>query len=136
MSSTDGHARQTRHPDAAERRQADASTSADAITKIQTQINSLAKTIAALGGSETNAALAALLTMPNGLVVLKDGVLITRVLTAGTNIAINYPDGHDGNPVISSGAAIIAAGGGRVIIVTEQAYPAQMQPRVFRKWPP
>lgn len=38
----------------------------------------------------------------DGLVVLSGGNLITRTLEAGTGIAITYPDGVSGNPIIST----------------------------------
>ena len=43
----------------------------------------------------------ALLGLDNGLVVVKDGTLISRVLEAGQGITITYPDGQDGNPLFT-----------------------------------
>lgn len=57
--------------------------------------------------------LTALLTLPNGFVVLVDGELVTRELEAGSNITITNVDGADGNPVISS------SGGGYPFLTTE-----------------
>lgn len=43
----------------------------------------------------------ALLGLDDGLVVLKSGSLITRVLIEGANVDIENSDGADGNPIIS-----------------------------------
>ena len=90
----------------------EANSSFEAITLLQTQLALLQKTVAALNLSSDTAELAQLLTQGNGIVVLKDGHLITRVLTAGVGIVITWPDGAGGNPVIATGdaAAITLAG--------------------------
>lgn len=79
----------------------DASTSAKALTTLQQQVNALTQRIATITGSEANAVLSALLAMPNGLVVLRDGQLVTRTLQPGFGIVITYPDGFSGDPIIA-----------------------------------
>ena len=75
-------------------------------------IASLQAQIAGLSTSAENAALAALLAGADGLVVQSSGMLRVRTLQAGVNIAITYPDGVSGDPVISSTAP---AGGDTIL---------------------
>ena len=69
------------------------------IQVLQAQIVQLSAQLSALGNS--GPLIANLLAQPNGLVVLRDGALITRVLVGDIGISVTYPDGHDSNPLIS-----------------------------------
>jgi hypothetical protein len=81
-----------------------ASSTLTTLADMQNQLSQLTRQVAALNTAPDVATLSALLTQPNGIVVLKDGVLITRTLIASTGIVIQYPDGHDGNPIFSAGS--------------------------------
>jgi len=74
-----------------------------ALAALQAQIVQLGAPDAA------SAALTALMAGSDGFVVHTGAALIVRSLTAGTDIAITYPDGVSGNPVISS-TALASAG--------------------------
>ena len=79
-----------------------ANSQAQTIATLQQQLAQLTQAVTLLTVSPDLAVLSALLTQPNGLVVLKNGTLITRILQSGSsNITITYPDGKDGNPVIT-----------------------------------
>jgi hypothetical protein len=87
------------------------SATAAQIAVLQAQFDDLQ---AALGG-EILIQLQSLLNAASGFVVLASGDLITRTLTAGTNITITNPTGAGGNPVISSTAS---GGGGASLLGT------------------
>lgn len=72
----------------------------EAIDQLRQQVAALSKKVAALDTSESIALINALVVQPNGLVVLKDGELITRILQAGEGIVILYPDGSVSDPLI------------------------------------
>jgi len=74
------------------------------LANLQGQVSQLSKQVNALNVAPDVAALSALLTQPNGFVVLQDGALITRTLIAGSGIVIQYTDGHDGSPIFSIGS--------------------------------
>lgn len=76
------------------------------VSTLQRQVAELAAAPPS-GSGARDALLTALLAQPNGLVVLRDGALITRTLVPGANVLITNPGGYAGNPVISS-----AGGGG------------------------
>lgn len=78
----------------------DGSKASEDIKKLQQQVSGLTKAIAALNTSESITVVQALLEQQNGLVVLKDGALITRRLQAGEGIVILYPDGALSDPLI------------------------------------
>lgn len=80
-----------------------------AIKQLQQQLKALAQQIAALDTSASIAVVNALLMQPNGLVVLKDGELVTRVLQAGEGIVILYPDGSVSDPLIKTTIAPVDA---------------------------
>ena len=90
----------------------EANISLEAIALLQKQFALLQKTVSALNLSSDTAELAQLLTQGNGIVVLKNHHLITRVLIPGVGIIITWPDGAGGNPVIATGdvAALALAG--------------------------
>jgi len=94
-----------------------ASKSVTAVTALQAQIAQLQQQIAAVQQSAAVDALQTLLgNEPNGLVVLKDGVLITRVLQAGENIAIVNPAGTAGDPIIRTAFT-------EIVPFTQEAWP-------------
>lgn len=78
-----------------------ASTTAKALTLLQQQINQQSSAVANTDGSDALALLNALLAQADGLVVLRNHQLVTRILQAGPGIFITYPDGFSGNPIIS-----------------------------------
>jgi len=80
-----------------------ANSTLNTLADLQSQVTQLAKQIKVLNTAPDVAALAALLTQPNGFVVLKDGELITRTFIQGPGIIIQYADGHDGSPIFSVG---------------------------------
>ena len=71
---------------------------AQSIRSLQQQLTQLAKQIIALGG-EADTLLPDLLTHANGIVVLKDGRLITRAIQVTDSLTIDNPAGQDGNPI-------------------------------------
>lgn len=73
-----------------------------ALQVLRQQIDALEQKIAALTGTAEVAAIAALLAQANGLVVLKDGMLITRVLEVGDGLSITNATGAGGNPRITN----------------------------------
>lgn len=79
----------------------DVTKTAQALQVLRQQITALAKQLDALSTVEVTA-IANLLAMDNGIVVLKDGVLITRVLEVGAGLAITNADGANGNPKITN----------------------------------
>lgn len=87
------------------------SATAAQIAVLQAQFDDLQ---AAIGGTILTE-LQSLLNAASGFVVLASGELITRSLTAGTNITITNPTGAGGNPVISSTAS---GGGGASLLGT------------------
>jgi hypothetical protein len=80
------------------------STSVKQIAILQAQIAQLSATVNALSAG-SGSTLTNLLAQPNGLVVVRDGQLVTRILTSRGLINILFPDGHDGNPIIFIGLA-------------------------------
>lgn len=85
--------------------------SASQLAVLQAQFNALED---AIGGTILTQ-LQNLLDAAAGFVVMSDGELFTRTLTAGTNISITNPTGTAGNPVISSTAS---GGGGASLLGT------------------
>jgi NAD(P)-dependent dehydrogenase (short-subunit alcohol dehydrogenase family) len=94
-----------------------ASKSVTQVTALQAQITQLQQQLATFTNSPAVDALKALLdTQANGLVVLKDGALITRVLQAGENIAIVNPAGTAGDPLIRTAFT-------EIVPFTQEAWP-------------
>jgi hypothetical protein len=89
-------------------------TNAKAIAILQAQMSLLTT---ALGGTAL-AALQVLMAGGDGIVVHSGTSLIVRSLEAGDNVTITFPDGVDGNPVISSagGDSVLYDGEGRAML--------------------
>lgn len=111
------------------------STTATDVKSLQQQFSALSGQVTAVQGTAAVAALQTLLAGADGIVVLSHGELVTRKLVAGANVSITYPDGVDGNPVISVGGVL---GGATyplrgIIFAAPQAMPQQMAPRIFHR---
>lgn len=84
----------------------EANTSAAQLLQLRLQISALTTQVSQLtaGGGDpvVNAVIQALLAEPNGVVVLKDGTLITRSVVAGANVTVTNGTGFAGNITIAS----------------------------------
>lgn len=89
---------------------------AQAIALLQGQVAKLTLQVEILNTSAEVAELAELLASgANGIVVLKNGQLITRVLEPGVGVFIRNPDGSEGDPIIAAATVDpfgMPAGGG------------------------
>ena len=94
------------------------SSSSGVLTALRAQVTVMAATVAVLDAVLSG----------TGLVAVSGGVLFARVLQAGSNITITYPDGAAGNPVIAATGApdgvlyddtgrALLTGDGRAILV-------------------
>jgi len=83
------------------RLQLDAGNVSKAITLLQQQINQQSDNRSNTDGTNALALINAILAVSNGLLVIRDGVVTSRVLQPGPGIFITYPDGFSGNPIIS-----------------------------------
>ena len=99
------------------------------LTTMATQIRALQDQLVAIdtGGQ----AVAQLLDDPDGLVVLKDGLLLTRLLVAGANVTLSSPDGAGGDIVIaatSGGLVPLTTGAEPIVLVSDGSGQCVMVP--------